>query len=136
RDEVDGRLVHSVQEYLAVMKQLQEDVAYRIALGRRGRQKVCAAYSGENNALQMEKQLFEVLRREPVIHDFQRILGATPFEWFLRFTGPDREKLIDPILRKQLWIEKPIYLAENKSSVYQFLRYLEDPKLRELVEQS
>jgi hypothetical protein len=82
------------------------------------------------------------LQQEKRVHDFKEILGETPFEWFLKFTGPDRN-LFESASRKEcsdsvkqaLKHCKEIYKGESKSSVKHFLKYYKDDRLR-MIESS
>jgi hypothetical protein len=84
----------------------------------------------------MAECLKSSLQQEKRVHDFKEILGETPFEWFLKFTGPDRNlfenasrKECSDSVKRDLKHCKEIYKGESKSSVKHFLKYDKDDRL-------
>jgi glycosyltransferase involved in cell wall biosynthesis len=138
----DGMLVQSPEEYAQCIAKLYEDESLRHQIGQAGRQTVCERFDGQQNLAKLAECLESSLQQEKRVHDFKEILGETPFEWFLKFTGPDRN-LFESASRKEcsdsvkqaLKHCKEIYKGESKSSVKHFLKYYKDDRLR-MIESS
>ena len=129
-----GLVVDNAADYANAIKALYDDTALRHRLGKAARRKVCADFEGSVNAEHMNSILRQLMNLPKNVHSFQTILGETPFHWFLRFTGEDGARLLNVNERYKLYDEKPIYLAESKSSVKQFLKYFPDETiLRDLL---
>lgn len=133
-DQVNGFLVRNPEEFAACVNDLAKDVGLQRMIGQAGREKVCAEYSCEKNIKLLLACCEKLCGREKRVHDFTGIYGDKPVEWFLYFTGEDRE-IFEGYMTdgsneewKQLLESKPIYKGESKSSIRHFLKYFPEDK--------
>ena len=125
-NEENGFLIHNRDEFAERMYMLARDSGLRERIGKAGRRKVCERFSCRKNIDNMIRACRRVCEMEKMEHQFADVLGDSPFEWFLCFTGKDRG-LFE--VNRQGWIceeivsANPIYLGERKSSLRHFLKY-------------
>jgi glycosyltransferase involved in cell wall biosynthesis len=131
-----GYLVESCGEYVEILKKLYSDRDKCKKIGQSGREHVCHSYSADANCERFVRALEDVQNITPSIKTFEQILGETPYGWFKKFTGTDRElfeKSDGGELQKMLKSLPPIYTGKTKSSVRQFAKYYpQDTALAEL----
>lgn len=125
----NGFLIHNAEEFAQCIQMLQENEKLQRKVGAEGRRKVCAEFSGKRNRERYVWYCNKVCAIEKTEHTFSDILGKNPIDWFLYFTGKDREifteYLNNPEKRtiERLKTCKPIYKGERKSSIKHFLSY-------------
>jgi hypothetical protein len=131
-----GYLVDSREEYAQILKELYSDRNKCKKIGQGGREHVCSSYSSDANCERFVRTLEEVLNITPSIRPFEEILGKTPYEWFGKFTGTERqifENKRGGELETALRSLPPIYTGKTKSSVRHFAKYYpQDAVLAEL----
>lgn len=129
-DGAGGYLICDAEEYAECMKKLADSAALRKQMGMRARQRVIERYSCIHNRdtfLQNASLTMQIGKR---VHEFSKVLGTAPYEWFLFCTGEDRkefEELLsadDEEKMKEFFMNcNPIYRELTKSSVSHFAAY-------------
>lgn len=148
-DGVNGYLVNNEDEYLKCIEKLYYDKKLRERIGLNAREKVCREFASRNNIVNIKKSFINVINREKHIFQFKKVIGETPYKWFLKFTGEDRKIfqeiiahsesniLNDEILDRFIGVimEKIIYIGERKSSILHYYYYYKDDLyIRNLVD--
>lgn len=136
-DKKDGFLVQSKEEFGECVERLAQDSRLRETIRYNARQTVCQKFACEENIKNMVAACLKLCESEKEVHEFESILGATPFAWFLEFTGKDRRRFTVEDANwdsEALKDANPIYFGERKSSLKHFLSYYpQDKNLRMLV---
>lgn len=136
----NGFLVQDSEEFAQCIKTMQNDTMLRYKVGSAAREKVCKEFSSIINCKNYEKHCTYIYSLRKKKHNFSDLLGESPTEWFLFFTGRDRvifENYLEApgqLTGNQLRACKPIYKGERKSSVKHFLNYFpEELQLKKLA---
>lgn len=142
-DKVCGYVAHSEDEVIQIVKCMSSHEAVRESIGRSAREAVLHRYSLQENLQRYTKTLIDVLHKDKTIFPFPRAIGATSFEWFLSFTGKERDKFLflaeegnDCEKEEEMIKGLPkIYVGKNKSSVFHFQNYYtEDESLNRICQ--
>ncbi len=130
-DGENGYLVNNEDEYLNCIEKLYYDKKLRERIGK------------------IKYEFEKIMCNDKHLFQFDKVIGDTPYDWFVNFTGEDKEIfqeiiahsesniLNDEILDRFIGVimEKIIYIGERKSSIlHYFYYYKDDLCIRNLVD--
>lgn len=137
RNGENGYIVDREEELLNLVTELHSDTTMRQAAGSRARAYVCREYDACINRQRYLDVLLSVLEKPKTCYPFQDVMGASPYEWFRRFTGKNQTNFLRLCAGEggfdqelNIWVDElaPIYTGTHKSSISHFLEYYPDDK--------
>lgn len=132
RDRESGFVAADPAEAVGIVTDLALDTEARRQIGTSAREYVCQNYSMDKNGQFYLEAIKKVLKSEKKPYPFEEIMGNSPWEWFVNFTGENKTKfqqLCQGIEDKSdnwtEWFQEldPIYTGDQKGSVYHYLQY-------------
>lgn len=128
----DGLLAQNMSDYVQCIVSLIEDKALREKLGQQASKTVLQKYSYKMNLKRFDTVIKNMKKSEKRMHSFKRIIGETPYEWFVSGVNKDDMRIIND---GELFKLGDIFKENNKSSIKHFYSvYYNDKKLQELYE--
>lgn len=139
-DGENGYLVNNEDEYLNCIEKLYYDKKLRERIGVNAREKVCREFASRNNIEKIKYEFEKIMCNDKHLFQFDQVIGDTPYDWFVNFTGEDKEifrELINYIAKnnleysriekfRELVNKKNIYIGQKKSSIYHYYFYNND----------
>ncbi len=129
-----GLIAKTPYQAVEYVKLLYDDHELRKTLGVNAREYIINNYSVRNNSERFIESVKKLLNVPCKIHEFEKVTGETPWDFFSYFCGSDIEK-INMLLSGKTEMNLPdIYYGKNKSSPEHFLRYFpDDEKLNQII---
>lgn len=129
KDKETGFLVSSKEEYLEVIEFLFNHPLERMKIGKSASNFVFENFSLDKTIQKLDETYDYLLKMEKREYSFCEVMGKSPNEWFLNFTGRYKENFKE----KKTILKLPyVFRESNKSSIDHFCRYYdEDLKLKD-----
>lgn len=135
-NKINGFVVHSVDDYVECVSELFYKKELREEIGIKAREYVCRIYDSNTNLKQFRRSMEKCLSDKKKTHEFQNVLGMTPYEYFNSFLSMKEQSQIEKLLssnKDEESIQKNIFKQKSKGSVEHYLKYFEnDDRLKKL----
>lgn len=145
-DHEDGILTGDKESFAVQLDRLSKNYELRKTLGQRARANIIRKYDMRKNLLRFDSVVQNAANGYKKQHDFKKIIGAEPFDWFLFGCGIEDAKKIEYLstvdpesadceeVRKKVASLESIFKGKAKASVSQYHEYFPyDRKLENLT---
>lgn len=129
-----GLIAENPEQMCSYLEMLYKDEKLRARLGKNARKNVISRCSYNENCIRYKKCIEKVLTMPAKRHDFSKIIGSSPWEYFLYLSGRNNKKIAD-IINDGKNVKLPdIFYEKSKSSPLHFLRYFEDNRFNKITD--
>lgn len=128
KDGINGYVISNVDEYADELYYLYNHPDIRKDIGAKEYDYVLEYYSCIDNYKRFERLIDKVIEQPRKIFEFKDVIGVTPYEWFMTFTGDDKDffEQVTNYPDNEYVNCKAIYKERKKSSIRHFLDYFYD----------
>lgn len=139
-DGKDGMLAGDGESFAAQLDRLVKSYELRKTLGQGARADIIRKYDIRENILRFDSVVWNIASRDKKLHDFKKVLGEEPFNWFLSGCGAEDAKKIGYLsavdqssadfeeVRKGVASLEGIFKGKAKASVSQYSEYFPDDR--------
>ncbi|MDE7445456.1 MAG: glycosyltransferase family 4 protein [Lachnospiraceae bacterium] len=145
-DGKDGMLAGDRESFAAQIDRLLKCYELRKTLGKKARVNIIRKYDVRENILRFDSVVRNTTNGYKKLHDFKKVLGDDPFDWFLSGCGAEDAKKIGYLsaldqssadfeeVKSGVASLEGIFKGKAKASVSQYSKYFpEDRKLKNLT---
>lgn len=145
-DGTDGILAGDRKSFAAELNRLSQSYELRKTLGEKARAHTISKYDMNENILRFDLAVGNAAKGDKKLHDFKKVLGDEPFDWFLSGCGAwdarelgylsetDQNSADSEEIRQRVCSLQGIFKGKAKASVRQYSEYFpEDRRLKNLT---